>query len=410
MLIEKPSYVGLESVLAVAAGACGAALKDEPFRAIAEWLPEAAPQTPEDWYCLLKREGEWRHYWPKFEQLADAWMNSAANPGATVENYAFLQAMLWSLANIPGMPVAASVKQHFAEFCMRAAAPNLPWRRHFRHRSPHYKELCLVATLTRLPAGEAVFDVIWLARTWLLKIHPLDIPSLLIQVWRLGRTGPLLSPHTNTWRANTLILQKEEMQRSLYRMAQTLAADPSLKGLMADSWLNSEVTGEAFPHLAWMRSIFTDEGAYAVDLEMASSDAGFLTGSAKRRQLYESGEFRPRRTLILWDRASMLSWAARHPEFSDSPEIIRAARNTALSCRRIARPARPPRRANALNRRFEAAKYLDRRPKVYVLASLVVPSLAVGLPVLLAGGLLPGVGAISAAFAVCWFFQYFCFQ
>jgi hypothetical protein len=38
-------------------------------------------------------------------------------------------------------------------------------------------------------------------------------------------------------------------------------------------------------------------------------------GDAKRKELYDRGEFRPVLTAVLWPRAAVLDWARRHPEF-----------------------------------------------------------------------------------------------
>ena len=185
----------------------------------------------------------------------------------------------------------------------------------------------------------------------------------------------------NNGRANQLFLQQQEMYRSLWRMAKTLEIDPNIRGLSGASWFLSADVASFFPHLAWMRAMFAEEGAYLIDLEPARDDSGLKMGSAKRRDLYAQGQFSPRRTMVLWPRNDLLAWAAQHPEYADEDDAPVTAPGGGAPVRRKAprlpRPA-PAAKHNSRLTLWDAIPLINDNPKKYAALALLTSGLAGG--------------------------------
>jgi hypothetical protein len=298
--------------LALAAENCRRALADDGSAALAAALGADAPATPEGWFDLLARYPD-RHSYDTMIRLKDAAAAAGHGDGARLEQYAVLQAMSVAAPRMMALPLPASVKLQFAQLCERVAAPVPAVRRQLDIARAPFAEMAMLATLRRYPAGEVVFDYAHMPKSWLLKIHPLNLPGFAAGlISGTGGTGPFAAPHVNAWRQNPLIMQKEEHQRALWRIAKTLELNPHLQGLMTDAWLISLAAGEAFPHLAWLRALYQETGAYLVDLEPAPDDSGFMVGSTRRRQLYSEGQFNAARWRW-WprDRPTIPNWRTK---------------------------------------------------------------------------------------------------
>lgn len=367
-----------------------------------------APHDPTAWCRLLSRlpDGWWARRRLRALRLEAVRRNPQLPPG-TVERYALLQAFLASLRKIAGFPVHDSIKRFYCSQCVEIADPAPQRAAFFRQGLPPFDEMAKIASLRRLPAGQLSFDVTRFPRSWLLRIHPANLPAAIGALSRQG-LGPVVAPHLSHWRANPLFVLKGENERSLRRIAKCMELRPDIGGLVADSWLYSAEVGNAFPHLAWQRSFFLDHGAFLVEMETATPDSGFLVGSAKRRQLWEQGRFRPRRTLVLWDRHSMLSWAAAQPDVNlaedrDPPHPHRGidAGDAAGPRHRLQNGRIPWLNADTLLRKY---------PKPYIALTLVAPSLAAALTASAHGGTWSAMPAFLATFAFMWVFQYFILQ
>jgi hypothetical protein len=397
--------------LEAARGACAEALDADAHAHLIESLP-GAPQDAVGWFDLLAGYPERAESVHTIRRMKSALPLAAAIRGANVERYALLQAFTTATTRIGSSPVAESVKYCFASTCEQIAANEPQWRPFYDEASVHFMEGVKLATLQRFPAGDLVFAIYdRLPYSWLLKVCPAHLPGLVRQVGlAMGGLGPLITPHINNGRRNQLCMLRKNSLFSLWRIAKTLELNPHVRGFYAVSWFFSAETEREFPHLAWMRTMYTDEGAYVVDMEVAPRDAGFLIGSDKRRQLYDQGKFHPRRSLVLWPRREFLAWAARHPELADQrdePIVSVAASRTRSTI--SPRPARSGPH-NSLLHFWNGLALLNRDAKRYMLRVLLAP--AAGAAVL-SGLLLAWWSALPAfmlALIAAWVIQYYCFQ
>lgn len=282
-----------------------------------ERLPQLC-RLPEDWFALL--HGLWRS--PANIAVLRSLREAAERSGGeadgaadcTVEHYALLQAFLVALPRLPDLPVEPGVKRLTCDLFATVAQPRKAWADRFHIGSERFIELAQLATLTRFTAGQHDWVETRLPQSWLLTVRPRRLPGLLREMAALGGFPPLLSPHLNYFRPNGMMVLEAEAERSYWRMARSLEFRPEIKGLVAYSWFFSPAVAEITPHLAWMRTFFTEKGAFCAEMERADPESGFLVGSAKRRQLYEAGQFHPRVTMLLWRRDDMLAWAASRPD------------------------------------------------------------------------------------------------
>jgi len=316
-------------------------------------LPQA-PRIPSEWFELL-------HGFPETGAAA-AQLRRLTDDAAIgeVERYALLQALREALRRLPALAADDSVKWLFCATCAQVAdAEPDPC---FALDSQTFYQIAHVATLRWLPAGELCLEVTALPRAWLLRIAPLDLPKVVAELWRgFGGLGPTVTTHLWSWRANPFLILKSEHERALWRVAETIRRRSDIRGVMIDGWMHSREAGQAFPHLAWVRGFFVEQGAILADMGPAPPTSGFLTGSAKRRRLYQDGTFRPRRALVLWRRDALLAWADRRPDLAAESRIDGLPPI----------PAKLPQAAAAVE------PWRDRWPRLHVVATIVAPALLV---------------------------------
>jgi hypothetical protein len=396
----------IKAQLAEAVAICQSALSEPEMTGLMDRIPDA-PVEARGWFQLLS------NYPGAKEAASIRRMKNVVNPdGAagfpSVERYAILQALTVALPRVNNLPLAVPVKRKFAELAAQVARPSEQWRRNFAAaRKPFMEPMAELATLRQFPAGELIFNYMErVSYVWPLRFPPRAVPGFLLEiVFGLNGWGPCICPHINRWRPNPLFVRKTEVERSLWRMAKTLEYRPDVKFLLSDSWLYSADVGQVSPHLAWMRAIYEEAGAYVVSMETAHEDAGFRELSDTRAELHNTGAFNPRRTLVLLRRADMLAWAAQRMDLADEGErapLLPATRSRSIRIR-SPRPARAAKHNSPLHL-WNGLGLLSRRPRLYVLLVLILPALVIAAAASTVAwwAAVPG---FAAALIVAWLFQ-----
>ena len=228
-----------------------------------------------------------------------------------------LRTAVASLARLSALPIAPIVMRRACEvfrgFCH---APQHPEDPRFRpDLNFHGCALAGCAALSRFPAGQLDWEVSGLPRSYLLRMPVGDLPRV---GWALVRQlrglKPCFTAHMGVRRYPLLFVEAEN-HRAYHRMAQSMALQPEVKGLLMAAWFHSVETIRVSSHLGWTNRTPLAHGAILTDLGPASPDDGFLTGSPERQRLFEAGAYRPTVGLIIWPRQALLAWAATHPEF-----------------------------------------------------------------------------------------------
>jgi hypothetical protein len=238
--------------------------------------------------------------------------------GGAFERYLIVAAAHDAVDGLAALPVDDRVKDLFCQsFQMYAATPGkLP--EPFDLARASFIAMGRIATLSRFPAGQLDWEVSGIPRSWVGKVPRRSLPALFAAVvFELGGFQPAFFSHINPNRRNQGLLLERESLRSYHRMARTMEQQPSIKGLITASWLHSPDTHAVSPHLAWLNTVFTENGGRVLPLGPAEADSGVLHRSPERQQAYDAGTFKPTESLVIWPRKAMLAWAAAHDELRD---------------------------------------------------------------------------------------------
>jgi hypothetical protein len=228
-----------------------------------------------------------------------------------------LRVALAAFGRLSDLPVAMAVKTHicdvFRTFC---ETPRTGTDARFRpDLHEEGRALAACARLARFPAGQLDWELSGLPRSYLLKIPWWDWPRVGRMIaCGLGGLSPCFFAHTGVRRYRLLFLESES-HRAYHRMAQSMALQPDVKGLLMASWFLSPETIRVSPHLSWTTRTPVENGALLTEIGPAAAGDGFLVGSRDRQRLFDAGEYRPTTGLILWPRRALLAWARAHPEF-----------------------------------------------------------------------------------------------
>jgi hypothetical protein len=252
---------------------------------------------------------ETRH---RLRAIRDAVADSLRDiPNGSFERFVLAQAALSFRRELASAPVAPAVKR----LTWSGLSRFLDGRTTVDMSENRFVALCKIATARRFPAGQFDWERSGLPRSWVGRIRPVSALSRVLSIvtvqWR--GFGPAFFIHLAVTYPVRALLEREAL-RSYYRMAQSLALQPEVRGLIAASWLHSPDTFAVSPHLAWLNKVFAENGAVVATMGPAAPDCGVLAQSAERERAFAEGRFKPTLGLIVWPRREMLAWAEAHPE------------------------------------------------------------------------------------------------
>jgi hypothetical protein len=255
-------------------------------------------------------------------QLRDAGaapeLAEVATADTTLERLVLLRAARDAIPRVPSLLVDAGVQRLFYEEFRVFAEPRPRQRPLFAVGTATFHAACALVALARFPAGQYHWDVSGLSRRMLLDVPRRDLPRVLaVLALRMRGLAPAFFPHVNAWRRNPFVWIEAESNRAFHRMARALTRQPHVRGLVTRAWFHDPGLGSVSPHLAWTNRVFEENGGIVVANGAADDDPDVRANNATRQQAVEAGRYRPRYGLVLWPRAAMLDWAARHPEFAD---------------------------------------------------------------------------------------------
>lgn len=236
----------------------------------------------------------------------------AAEP-SVLERALLLRAVMRSLDRIPQLPVEESVKHLFCKEFMFCANPPAKDLHKFVYTCHPFLTMVKLALLLRFPAGLIQWEVSGLPRRLLLDLPPTQMPRTLYFLAMKARAFyPYFEPHITVSSLTVAFLTEREFLKSFYRMAASLEKQPTIRGILDASWLHSSETHRVSPHLAFISRPYLEAGGLCVDLGPAAADSGFLAGDKNRWNLYQSGQYKPTRALVICTREQAMAWKCKH--------------------------------------------------------------------------------------------------
>lgn len=242
-------------------------------------------------------------------------ISQEAASAATLERYFLLQTVAQYGARLCGLRMSESVLRCLADELRFLAAPSTRDSARLLAPTDGFIAMAKIVTLRRFPAGQLHFEQSGIPLSWFARLDPRRLTRLIVFLARHVRgRGPFFFHHIAWRRKNRMFLSEEEQNRSYYRIAQSLALHPEVRGLMTESWLHSPDTFRVSPHLAWLNEQYAEHGGLIVILGEAEESSGVFAGSSQRKKLYEEGRFHPTTAMAIWPRAALIEWAKNHPE------------------------------------------------------------------------------------------------
>jgi hypothetical protein len=177
-----------------------------------------------------------------------------------------------------------------------------------------------ICTLRRFPSGPLDWVVSGMPRSWIAKIPPANLASAMrFVMFEFGGFKPAFYIHVAHPPRNRSLILKNEVRKSYYRMARSLALQPEIKGIMCASWFHDPGELKDTPTLAWINEPYLEWGGRIVtSLGPAPAESGFLKFNPGRRERFERGELKLMTTLAMWPRKAALAWADANPHLDDA--------------------------------------------------------------------------------------------
>lgn len=243
---------------------------------------------------------------------------------AQVELSLLLGAALTTLPRVARMRVSPRVQELLcAELRFLASAAPADVQK-CEVGTARFVRMAKMTTGRRWPAGQFEWEVGGIGRRDVFGVDLARLPgTVAFLLRRMHGLAPVFFSHLNPRRTHRSLLESEA-NRSYFQMARAMELQPEILGFAACSWFRSPGTHQVSPHLAWLSRVFLEHGGWVVDAGFEDPECGVLYRGETRRKLYDAGQFKPRRGLVLWPRREMIGWAAAHPELATSDDSVPA--------------------------------------------------------------------------------------
>lgn len=388
-----------------------AALASDDLQAVRAALSGVAeaPVSADGWFDVCMRFKYDAEIPGLFQRWRDAVLPTCA-PTA-FERYVILNTFLVGCEKMQRAPAPESIKRIFREMVSQIAARDPRWDQYLDYDGRLFYHLARLACVERFNAGEMSFEFDKrLPLNFLFRMNPIQAPIFLAYCMFIMRgRASVFSFAFNYVRDNRLILPQKDFERTLWRAAKMLEMHPAVDGLLSAAWFHSAATAAAFPRLAWMRTLFAENGAFLIDLERGY-EQDITYNSAQRRKLFDEGKFVPRHTVMLWSRKAVLRWAASRADIADADDepIAAPAKPDPV---RIASPApQPPTPTNSKLQLWDGIAWRNRYGSKYWAAVLGAPSTFVAILIASLLGRLWALPAFGLTGVAMLFVQYFMSQ
>lgn len=274
-------------------------------------IASAFPDPPEQLTAWSQQYWHNRAFTPEFEQRLQS-ANTQSPDAVPGHRLLLIRNSLATLDRLPGLPVDDAVKSLMCDEYQAFAAGDPEWHHLYNPKEYSFRALLGISIGQRFRAGLLDWEDAGFPRSWLLRVPRKDLPGTLWHLLtRMKGFKPFWFPHNAFLRGRIQFMREREWEASLLLMAKSMRLQPHIKGILTGSWFYAPETHRVTPHLAWTTRIFLENGAFMTNTGLADPGAGFLQGAKDRQALYESGEYRPTETILLWPRDRILRWLER---------------------------------------------------------------------------------------------------
>lgn len=187
-----------------------------------------------------------------------------------------------------------------------------PRKGFFRHGNDMFAKDFAVCRGLLLPCGAELVDPRGgVPRRVLLSGGARQVLTTLRLLSRTGGFGPLWGLHFDRRLIGAF---NEAGYTALYlRLADLLAANPGVRGVMSSSWWHDPALAQISPELSFIGRHPESSGAVVLRVgEDAVATVDATRFAARRASLYRQGAYRPCVYLLAWSRQDLLGWARDH--------------------------------------------------------------------------------------------------
>jgi len=125
-----------------------------------------------------------------------------------------------------------------------------------------------------------------------------------------GRFRPFFEIHTHTPMLGDF--NPAGWERCYHMVADLLETHPDCQGLVGGSWFYDPAVEAISPRLAYLRQTPISGGAVMLRGKPTQADIDNATATSEsRRKLFEAGNYRPTKYLMVWPRAKLIAWSKR---------------------------------------------------------------------------------------------------
>ena len=241
----------------------------------------------------------------------------SAGPG-DIEHFLLITVAQDNVDGIPLTPVTETTKEDIHQGFLKLVAPIPRLRAKLVTGHSWFSSAAKIVMLERFPGGAYEWEVSGFPRSWFFKVQKSRLLELLgVLIKETHGLYPFFAPHISILREPGSRLTQDELTKSYVQMARGMELQPSIKGMVAASWLYHPKLPEISPHIYdVMHRQIADGGAFHADMGAVHPEkSGALAKSQTRRSLYEAGTWKPRSGVVLWPRGRMIAWAG---QFSSS--------------------------------------------------------------------------------------------
>ena len=225
-----------------------------------------------------------------------------------------------------GKKLTSSIRSKTLDYLERVLTDmETPRKRFYRHSNDRFAKDFAVCRLIMFPCGvELIDELSGVSRSMLLNGGIGQFVSgMMYFPLRIGGFKPLYQLHFDQRLVSAF---NEEGYTQLYlQLADQIAINPEIKGIMSASWWHDPVLRKISPDLGFIEKWPREFGAkFFAEGSSDEAIADATRFSPQRTALYKQGAYQPQVYVMVWARKDLLAWAENYRSRSQIDDAIDA--------------------------------------------------------------------------------------